>query len=101
MNQEKRIMDRESKKQIIKTTLSVILFAVGLLILAYSIYNIGAVKARCPWLDNQYQAWKYDRLAKSFAAGDYRSVRYRAIADALRKGDHDYKFQTGPLPPMK
>lgn len=78
-----------------------IIFLLGLTALCLSIYQLAPVKNKYPWLDNQIRAYVYDYKARDFPAGDYAAKRYRAMAEALRQGKHDYKFETGPLPTMK
>jgi hypothetical protein len=86
---------------IAKISITIVIFIGGLFLLLYNLYYLPPVKDRYPWLDNQIQAWQYERLSKSFPADDYRKIRYKSIADQLRKGEHDYQFNTGPIPSMK
>jgi hypothetical protein len=85
-------------KKVIKDIASILIFALGLVILLYSIYSIPVVRNKYPWLANQIQAYKYEQLAKKYPAGDYAAKRYRAMAESARQGSHDYKFEAGPLP---
>lgn len=76
------------------------IFIIGLMFVFYSVYQTPLIKNKIPWLDYQIRAIKYQSLAKQIPTNDYRAKRYRAMAEALKKGQKDYQFETGPLPPM-
>ncbi len=62
---------------------------------------IPLIKNQYPWLDNQVQAFIYEQKAKKFPPSHYAAKRYKAMAESLRNGSHDYEFKTGPVPTMK
>ena len=39
-------------------------------------------------------------MAKKLPPNDLKAKRLRAMAEALKKGQTDYQFETGPLSPM-
>ncbi len=78
----------------------IIVFSVGVVIFILSIYQIPYVKNKIPWPNNQIQAYKYKQMAKKLPPNDIKAKRLRAMAEALKKGQTDYQFETGPLPPM-
>ena len=73
----------------------------GFITLAYTIYQLPFIKDKYPWVDNHITAWQYEQKAKKFPPSDYAAKRYRAMAESLRKGNHDYEFESGPLPSLK
>lgn len=76
------------------------ILVLGIVFLAYSVYQIPAVKNKLPWFNNQILAYKYERMAKKLPPGDVKAKRLWSMAKALRGGNEDYQFQTGPLPSM-
>ena len=88
-------------KQVVKNILYIAVFALGLVVLLYNVYMLPLIKNQYPWLANHIQAIIYEQKAKKFPPSDYAAKRYRAMAESLRQGSHDYKFETGPVPTMK
>jgi len=73
------------------------IFAFGIICLIFSIYQIPLIKNKFPWPDNQIRAYKYERMAKKLPPNDLKAKRLRAMAEALKKNQKDYQFETGPL----
>lgn len=66
--------------------------------LVINVCQLSPVKQKMAPIKNYFSAYKYEKMASEFPPGDFRAKRYRAIADSIRKGSLDYKFETGPLP---
>ena len=85
-------------KQVLKNISYLTIFVLGLIVLLYNIYEIPMIKNSHPWLGNNIQAFAYEQKAKKFPATDYAAKRYRAMADSIRKGSHDYTYISGTMP---
>ena len=86
--------------KIAKKLLGFAIFIIGVFLFSLSIYQIPFIKNKIPWPNNQIQAYKYKQMAKKLPPNDIKAKRLRAMAEALKKGQTDYQFETGPLPPM-
>jgi hypothetical protein len=88
-------------KEVLKNIGIGLIFTLGLIVLLYNIYMLPSIKNHYPRLADHIQAIIYEQKAKDFPPSDYAAKRYRAMAESLRQGSHDYKFETGPVPTMK
>lgn len=78
--------------------INLIFFLTSLTIFFFVFYQLPSVKNKVPWFSNHILAYKYERLAKKLPPTDLQAKRLRAMAEALRKGQKEYSFESGPVP---